>query len=112
MALGIVTNKARVVKLAILEAFQLKPYLNALYAGGDGPLKPSREPIIAIARELGVAPDELWVVGDGTQDILAARAAGARGVAIAGGFHDAAKLRAAAPDALFASLDAFVDAAF
>jgi phosphoglycolate phosphatase len=110
VALGIVTNKARVVTLAIIDAFQLGPYLNALYAGGDGPLKPSPEPILAIARELGVAASELWVVGDGTQDILAARAAGARGIAVAGGFHDDAKLRAAAPDAWFASLDAFVDA--
>lgn len=108
--LGIVTNKARVVTLAIIEALQLKAYLRALYAGGDGPLKPSPQPIVAMARELGVATQALWVVGDGTQDILAARAAGARGIAIGGGFHDAAKLRAAAPDAYYASLDAFVDA--
>jgi phosphoglycolate phosphatase len=109
--LGIVTNKARVVTLAIIEALQLKPYLRALYAGGDGPLKPSPEPIVAIARELGVAAQALWVVGDGTQDILAARAAGARAIAIGGGFHDDAKLTAAAPDAYYASLAAFVDAA-
>ena len=110
VALGIVTNKARTVTLAIIEAFQLKPYLSALYAGGDGPLKPSPEPIVAIARDLQVSVHELWVVGDGTQDILAARAAGARGIAIAGGFQDAEKLRAAGPDALYESLDAFVDA--
>lgn len=109
VALGIVTNKARSVTLAIIEALELKPYLNALYAGGDGPLKPSPEPIRAIAHALNVPVSELWVVGDGTQDILAARAAGARGIAVAGGFHPDLKLRAAAPDAWFESLERFVD---
>lgn len=109
VALGIVTNKARSVTLAIIQALGFQPHLSALYAGGDGPLKPSPEPIRAIARELAVPVGELWVVGDGTQDILAARAAGARAIAIAAGFHSGEQLRAAGPDAWFESLDAFVD---
>jgi phosphoglycolate phosphatase len=110
VALGVVTNKARAVAQAILEALGIAPQLRALYAGGDGPLKPSPEPIKAIARVLQVATSDLWVVGDGTQDIEAARAAGARSIAVAGGFNAEPQLRAATPDAYYASLDAFIDA--
>jgi phosphoglycolate phosphatase len=110
IALSIVTNKARAVALAIIEALGIAPQLRALYAGGDGPLKPSPEPIRAMAKAMQLATSELWVVGDGTQDIEAARAAGACAIAVSCGFHGDARLRAAAPDACFASLDDFVDA--
>ena len=38
------------------------------------------------------------MIGDGSQDIGAGKAAGVRTVAVLGGFHDAAKLRALDPD--------------
>lgn len=108
--IGIVTNKARQVTLAIIEALSISSSIQALYAGGDGPLKPDPEPIHVLAKALQVPVGELWVIGDGTQDILAARAAGAHAIAIAGGFHAEAKLRAAAPDAWFDNLDDFIAA--
>lgn len=108
--LAIVTNKARQVTLAIIQALRIEPKLQALYAGGDGPLKPDPQAIHAIARALRLPTSSLWVVGDGTQDIEAARAAGAHAIAIAGGFHHDTKLRAAAPDAWFNSLDDFIAA--
>jgi phosphoglycolate phosphatase len=110
VAVGIVTNKARQVTLAIIDALGISPSIQALYAGGDGPLKPDPEPIRMMAQALQVPVSQLWVVGDGTQDIEAARAAGAHAIAIAGGFHDDAKLRAAAPDAFYDNLDAFIAA--
>ncbi len=42
----------------------------------DGLMKPSPEPILAICRSLGVAPDETWSVGDFHYDILCGGAAG------------------------------------
>jgi phosphoglycolate phosphatase len=108
--LAIVTNKARAVTLAIIEALGIAPQLHALYAGGDGPLKPHPKSIVIMAQALQYTTRELWVVGDGTQDIEAAHAAGAKAIAIAGGFNCEATLRAAAPDAYFESLEAFVDA--
>jgi phosphoglycolate phosphatase len=58
----------------------------------------------ATAGALSVPTADLWVVGDGTQDILAARAAGAPSVAVLGGFTPEAKLRAASPDRIIDSL--------
>jgi phosphoglycolate phosphatase len=107
---GLVTNKARVVTLSILEALGAAARFDAIYAGGDGPLKPSGEAIVHVCRAMGVRPDEAWVVGDGVQDVEAARAAGARAIAISGGFQSEERLRSAAPDAIFPTLDAMMSA--
>jgi phosphoglycolate phosphatase len=101
---AIVTNKARSVTLAVLEALGAGARFAFVYAGGDGPLKPRPEPVLAVARALGVPVEALWVVGDGEQDLLAARAAGAVGIGVLGGFGAEARLRAALPDALLPSL--------
>ncbi|HEY8040114.1 MAG TPA: HAD hydrolase-like protein [Polyangiaceae bacterium] len=102
--LALVTNKARTVTTAILDALHARGLFAAVYAGGDGPLKPSAEPIVAVARALAVDAASLWVVGDGEQDVLAARAAGAVAVAVLGGFGSEERLRAARPDAVLAHL--------
>jgi phosphoglycolate phosphatase len=108
--LAVVTNKLRAVSVAILDALGAASRFQALYAGGDGPLKPSPEPITRVCVALGVMPRDVWVVGDGAQDIEAAHAANARSIAIASGFHSEARLIAAAPHAIFPSLGAFVSA--
>ena len=49
---------------------------------GCGCRKPAPGMVLAVAAELGVAPDECVVVGDIGADVAAARAAGARGVLV------------------------------
>jgi phosphoglycolate phosphatase len=107
--LALVTNKTRVVTLAILAALDVASRFDALYAGGDGPLKPAPDAVLRVATLLGVQASDVWVVGDGAQDMGAARAAGARAVGILGGFHSEARLRAAEPDVVYAGLDPFLD---
>jgi phosphoglycolate phosphatase len=102
--LALLTNKARDVTVAVLDALGARDRFAFVYAGGDGHLKPHPEPVTATARALGVPADSLWVVGDGAQDIQAARAAGATAIAVLGGFTPEARLREAGPDALLASL--------
>jgi phosphoglycolate phosphatase len=112
--LAIVTNKARSVTLAVLDALGAGDRFAFVYAGGDGPLKPRPEPILAVAGALRVPVEALWVVGDGDQDVLSARAAGAVAIAVLGGFTPEARLRAAQPEAVLASLaelQALVDVA-
>ena len=104
LPLALVTNKARPVTLAVLEALGARSRFAFVYAGGDGPLKPSPEPILACARGLSTETASLWVIGDGDQDVLAARAAGAYAVAVLGGFSPEERLRAAAPDAVLGSI--------
>jgi len=49
-------------------------------------------------------PELLFMVGDGPQDVQCGRAAGARTVAVLGGFSDERVLRASAPDSIIAHL--------
>ncbi len=105
MPCAVITNKARPVTLAVLAALDAGDRFAFLYAGGDGPLKPRPEPVLAVARALGVPVEALWVVGDGEQDVASARAAGAVAIAVLGGFTPEARLRACGPDAVLASLE-------
>jgi phosphoglycolate phosphatase len=102
--LAILTNKTRTVTLAILDALGARARFAAIYGAGDGPLKPSPEPVLSIARAVGVAPQELWVIGDAAQDVGAGRAAGSPTIGVLGGFHSEARLREAGPDRVIASL--------
>ena len=104
MPLAVVTNKARPIAVAVLAALDATRRFAFVFAGGDGPMKPRPEPVLATARGLGVPADALWVVGDGDQDLLAARAAGAVAIAVLGGFVPEERLRAAEPDAVLRSL--------
>ncbi len=105
LPLAVLTNKARPVALAVLDALGGRQRFAFVYGGGDGPLKPRPEPVLATARALSAEPSSLWVVGDAEQDILAARAAGAVAVAVKGGFQTEARVRGARPDAILDSLD-------
>lgn len=107
LPLALATNKARGTTEAVLAALELARYFRVIVAGGDPPQpKPSPEPLEYIAAQLGVETRELVMVGDGPQDVLAGRAAGARTVAVRGGMAADERLLAAEPDAVLDSLAA------
>lgn len=100
---GLVTNKPRAITVLVLEALGIFSDVREVWAGGDGPLKPAPDGILAIAARLGVSVQDAWMIGDGPQDVLAARAAGARSIAVRG-IGDEAALLAAKPDVVVGSL--------
>jgi phosphoglycolate phosphatase len=59
--------------------------------------KPDAETALLLMQKLGVAADRTVVVGDTTHDLLMAKAAGVRAIAVSYGVHAAADLRALAP---------------
>lgn len=89
-------------------AFGLERWLD-LDAGayGSDPHE-RRSDLVAVARERAAArygePTGAVLVGDTPLDVLAAREAGARAVAVATGFADLDSLRASEPDALLQDL--------
>jgi phosphoglycolate phosphatase len=107
---GLCTNKARASTLAVVTALGLDGQFSAIFAGGDGPLKPDPGPVRALLAGFGVAADETWMVGDGPQDVLAGKAAGCFTVAVLGGFASRHRLEAARPDWIVGSLYELVDA--
>lgn len=109
LALGLpsalVTNKPRAITVRVLEALGISRAFAALWAGGDGPLKPAPDGLLAVSERLGVPAPRTWMIGDGPQDVLAARAVGARSIAVRG-IGDETALLAARPDVLLGSLEA------
>ncbi|MBS2013418.1 MAG: HAD-IA family hydrolase [Deltaproteobacteria bacterium] len=101
---ALVTNKPRDVTQLVLDALGIAGSFAALWGGGDGPLKPAPDGILAVADRLGVSAHDTWMIGDGPQDVLAGRAAGAFTVAVRG-IADEERLLASKPDRVIASLD-------
>lgn len=102
--IGLATNKLRAVTLAIVRALGVESLFDAIWAGGDGALKPAPDCVRALTAALGVGAGETWLVGDGVQDVGAANAAGCASIAVLGGFHAEEKLRAAGPTIVLASM--------
>jgi phosphoglycolate phosphatase len=103
--LAIVTNKPRNITDIILGRLGVRSLFSAVIAGGDLPAtKPSPQPIVEIAKQFGMNPSQLVVVGDGPQDIEAGRRAGSRTIGVQGGFLAPERLIASQPDVLIDSL--------
>lgn len=101
------TNKPRTIACLILEQLGVAHAFGAVYAGGDGPLKPSPHGVFALAKALDLEERDdgsrIWVIGDGPQDILAGRAAHCFTVAVPGiAAHD--RVAEAKPDISATSL--------
>lgn len=86
LRLGLMTNDADANTRAQLARLGLDSLLEfvAAYDSGFGH-KPDPDPVLAFARQVGVAPAEVAVVGDTEHDLAAARAAGAVAVAVLSG---------------------------
>jgi 2-phosphoglycolate phosphatase len=102
--IALATNKPRAATLLVLEALGILSRFSAIAAGGDGPLKPDPSSIHAVLKTMNVPAEASWVVGDGPQDVGAGKAAGCVTIGVLEGFVDPARLRAAEPDAIIASL--------
>lgn len=104
-ALGVCTNKPRRTTLAVISGLKLDARFAGVVAGDDLPQrKPDPAPVIEAARRIGVPVAEVIMVGDGPQDILSGRAAGAYTVGVRGGIQAFERLTASAPDCLIDTL--------
>ena len=81
-------------------------YLDVV-VGADGtrPLKPAPDGLLYAMERLGVAPDNVWYVGDSAQDVMTAHAAGVKCVAVTWGFQDEPRLLAENPTAVARTAD-------
>jgi phosphoglycolate phosphatase len=105
LPLAVCTNKPRPTAEAVLDRLGLSARFETLVAGGDLPkLKPDPLPLVAIARRLGRSPAELVMVGDGPQDVLCGRRAGAFTIGVQGPMLPLAQLEDAHPDAIVNNL--------
>ncbi len=99
----VVTNKPRAVSVLLLEHLGVASHFPFIWAGGDGPLKPSPVGVLAMAKHLGIDPRLAWMIGDGPQDVGAGKAAGCFTVGVPG-IADRERLVASEPSLLCESL--------
>jgi len=93
LALGVMTNDTEYGARAHLRAAAVEDRF-AFIAGFDSGYgaKPAPDPLLAFAREVGLAPARVVMVGDSTHDLVAGRAAGMQCVAVLTGMAEAAEL--------------------
>lgn len=100
-----VTNKSSMFTEPLLVELGITRYFDLTVSGDTLPaLKPDPRSLIYTAQRLGVDPGRSYMVGDSKNDILAAKAAGFRALALSYGYRQGEDLMALAPEAEFDSL--------
>ena len=98
LKIGVATSKARVRLDLETERTGIGAFVDEEISGDEvSAAKPDPECVVEVIRRLGARPERTLFVGDGPNDILAGRGAGALTVAVSFGFHPA-EARAAGPD--------------
>lgn len=103
--LACVTNKARRFTVPLLARIALAEALDAVIAGDDTPrTKPDPAPVLLACTRLGVSPARTLMIGDSSNDVDAARAAGCAAWCVPYGYNEGQPVEAARPDRIVASI--------
>lgn len=92
VVLGLATGKSRRGVAHVLERAGWENVFATVQTADDNASKPAPDMVLAALAETGVAPGLALMVGDTTYDIRMARAAGARAIGVAWGYHRAEAL--------------------
>ena len=97
--LGLATNKPLTHARLILNGLNLSGLFPCVKGWVPGlPVKPDPAILLLALREMDISPADAVMVGDGINDLLAARAAGMKCCLVGYGYGDKAKLLEAGPD--------------
>ena len=106
VALACITNKPHAPAVDLLAHLELIEHFELVLGGDSLPRrKPDPLPLIHACSVLGVPVAQSVFVGDSTNDVEAARAAGMRVVCVSYGYNHGRDISEAAPDAVVDSLD-------
>jgi phosphoglycolate phosphatase len=100
-----ITNKESAFALPLIEVAGIGDLIGfTLSADRPEDRKPSPNMLLTACARIGIEPERLLYVGDAQSDILAARAAGCRVVAVDYGYQDGLLLAAAGADGVVSNL--------
>jgi phosphoglycolate phosphatase len=103
--LACITNKAEAFTLPLLRNLDLYKYFELILSGDSLPKqKPDPLPLRHACRHFGITPDHGVLVGDSSNDVEAARAAGMPVLCVSYGYNHGHDIREARPDAVVGSL--------
>ena len=104
--IGIITSGGRNSTDAFLKKYNLENLISYVISAEDCKfIKPNPEPMLKIAEQAGIFPENCLMVGDTVFDILCARRAGAYAAAVKSGFDTKAFLSKYQPDYLLNSVN-------
>ena len=96
---AVVTNKSLEYTLRIIEGLKANDFFVAIESPEDSSeLKPDPGMLLKVLDKLAVPPAQTMMVGDSTNDVRAARAAGVKACAVGYGYGHREKVIALAPD--------------
>ncbi len=105
--LGVVTTKTARFSIELLEHMDIMRYFEVLIGREDVTYpKPHPEPVLKAISKLEADRNGCWMVGDTCMDMLAAQAAGIKGVAVTSGYGSYEQLSACCPAVTKSALDA------
>jgi phosphoglycolate phosphatase len=104
-SLACITNKAEAFTLPLLRDLGLHGYFKLVLSGDSLPKqKPDPLPLLHACRCFGITPDHGVLVGDSSNDVQAARAAGMPVICVTYGYNHGHDIRDSHPDAVVDSL--------
>ncbi|BAV34640.1 phosphoglycolate phosphatase [Sulfuricaulis limicola] len=104
-ALACITNKAEVFTLPLLKNLELHKYFKLVLSGDSLPKqKPDPLPLQHACRHFGIDAAHGVLVGDSSNDVHAARAAGMPVICVTYGYNHGHDIRQSLPDAVVDSL--------
>ena len=88
LRLALVTNKPYAFTVPLLAGFGLSPFFSQVL-GGDSldEMKPHPQPLLHLMQEWALTPEEIIMVGDSKNDILAAKGAGIASIGLTYGYN-------------------------
>lgn len=96
---AVATNKPADYTSKIMTGLNIRDYFSLIVGSVPGmKLKPDPQMLLEVIEELDVLPHRTLMIGDGVNDILAARSAGAKSCAVGYGLTAPDRLREASPD--------------
>ncbi|OGI39153.1 MAG: hypothetical protein A2140_03255 [Candidatus Muproteobacteria bacterium RBG_16_62_13] len=103
--LACITNKAEAFTLPLLRNLGLHDAFKLVLSGDSLPKqKPDPLPLLHACRHFGITPDHGVLVGDSSNDVQAARAAGMPVICVTYGYNHGHDIRDSHPDAVVDSL--------
>jgi len=105
--LACITNKAEAFTLPLLRNLDLYKYFELVLSGDSLPKqKPDPLPLRHACQHFGITPEHGMLIGDSSNDVEAARAAGMPVICVTYGYNHGHDIRASHPDAVVDSLEA------
>ncbi len=97
--LAVVSARNKRGTMAFLDHFDLTPYFQHIATAQTTPYtKPRPDPVLWVAEQAGIPPENCLMIGDTTVDIRAGKAAGAQTVGLLCGFGEEPELQQAGAD--------------